>query len=215
MTTIQIKIPNWLDRIDYYRLGHLKWHLKGCDMKKFYAVRDVKTGPGRTRQLSLHREIMNEPKGLLVDHKNSDSLDNRIANLRPATRAENAQNRKKTQNASSKYKGVSFHKRYKKWSVNISHKGKNMLLGYFENEIDAAKTYDRAALKYYGQFAKLNFPKEIERSPKPREIQRISETKVLGIPKHRDSRGRLNLRLVNWLGARTNFSAEPKPALKA
>jgi len=145
---------------DYYRFGHLKWHLKGSNAKKFYAVRDVKTGPGKTRQLGLHREIMNEPKGLLVDHHNGNSLDNRMANLRTATWAQNNQNRKKQQNTSSKYKGVSFNKRYKKFGAYIRVNGKNLYLGWFLNEIDAARAYDAAAMKYYGDFAKVNFPDE-------------------------------------------------------
>jgi hypothetical protein len=144
----------------YYRLGHLNWHLKGSNAKKFYAVRDVKVGPGKTKMLGLHREIMNQPKGLLVDHKNGNSIDNRIANLRAATWGQNAHNRPKKKNASSKFFGVSFHKRYKKWSAYISYNGKNELLGYFDNEIVAAKVYDQAALKYYGQFARLNFLKD-------------------------------------------------------
>lgn len=144
---------------DYYRLGHLKWHLKGSNRKKFYAVRDVKTGPGRTKMLSLHREIMNEPKGV-VDHKNGKSLDNRRANLRAATSAQNAQNRPKKQNTSSQFIGVCFHKRMRKWTVNISFKGRKRWLGTFDSEIDAAKAYDRAALKYYGEFAKVNFAAE-------------------------------------------------------
>jgi hypothetical protein len=152
-----------VDQDVYYRLGHHKWHLRGSNAKKFYAVRDVKTGPGRTKQLGLHREIMNEPKGLLVDHKNGNSLDNRIANLHSATWSENAQNRPKKQNTSSRFKGVSFHKQYKKWGATICYQGKNILLGWFVNEIDAAKAYDRAALKYYGEFAKVNFAAE----PKP------------------------------------------------
>ena len=53
---------------DFYRLGHFKWRVEG-NGKKIYAVRDVKTAPGLTKLLSLHREIMNQPKGFLVDHK--------------------------------------------------------------------------------------------------------------------------------------------------
>lgn len=147
----------------YYRLGHHKWHLKGANGKKFYAVRDVKTGPGQTKQLGLHREIMNEPKGLFVDHKNNASLDNREANLRAATRSQNRQNVPKRKNASSQFIGVSFSKEEKKWRARITNKGKRIHLGRFDNEIDAAKAYDRAALKYYGEFARTNFSTE----PKP------------------------------------------------
>jgi len=144
----------------YYRLGHHKWYLKGDNRKKFYAVRNIKTGPGRTKQLGLHREIMNEPKGLLVDHKNNDSLDNRMANLRVATRSQNCQNVPKRKNTSSRFTGVCFNKEHKKWCSYIGYKGKTVFLGYFDNEIDAARAYDAAARRYYGGFARLNFPEE-------------------------------------------------------
>jgi hypothetical protein len=145
----------------FYRLGHHKWHLKG-NRRKLYAVRQVKTGPGKTKCIGLHREIMNHPKGLLVDHKNGNSLDNRIANLRPATRSQNAQNVPKRKNTSSRLIGVSFHKRQGRWRASISFEGKTRWLGFFDNEIDAAKAYDAAARKYYGELARANFPAELE-----------------------------------------------------
>jgi hypothetical protein len=69
------------------------------------------------------------------------------------------QNRRKTsRKTSSRYIGVSFHKKKGKWMAVIGYKGKNVWLGRFDNEIDAAKAYDAAAKKYYGEFARLNFP---------------------------------------------------------
>ena len=145
---------------DYYLIRHFKWFVNG-NGTSFYAVRSVIAGPGETRLVGLHREIMNFPEGFLVDHKNCDSLDNRRENLRLATHAENVQNRRKTsRKTSSRYVGVSFHKKKGKWMAVIGHKGKNIWLGRFDNEIDAAKAYDAAARKYYGGFARLNFPEE-------------------------------------------------------
>jgi hypothetical protein len=141
---------------DYYRFGHLNWQLK-ASRKQFYAVRFAKIGPYRSKLLNLHREIMNNPKGLLVDHRNCCTLDNRRANLRIATRSQNAQNVPKRENTSSRFIGVGLHKRDKKWYAFIGYEGKRIWLGYFDNEIDAARAYDRAALKYYGEHARINF----------------------------------------------------------
>jgi hypothetical protein len=143
---------------DYYSIRHFKWFVNG-NGTSFYAVRSVITGPGETGLVGMHREIMNFPEGFLVDHKNCNSLDNRRENLRLATHAENVQNRRKTsRKTSSRYVGVSFHKKKGKWMAVIGHKGKNIWLGRFDNEIEAAKAYDAAAKKYYGEFARLNFP---------------------------------------------------------
>ncbi|MGA2173295.1 MAG: AP2 domain-containing protein [Sedimentisphaerales bacterium] len=146
-----------LDQQDYYRLGSFKWHIQG-NGRKLYAIRDVKTAPGKTKLLSLHREIMKPPKRFLVDHKNRDSLDNRRENLRLATRAQNSYNRqKKKGKMSSKYIGISFDKRCQRWVVRIEHKGKHHWIGRFKSEEAAAHTYDKAAKKYRGEFACLNF----------------------------------------------------------
>jgi hypothetical protein len=144
-----------LDQQDYYRYVGFNWTLGGHGTK-FYAVRVVVDGDD-LKTLRLHREIMNPPDGLVVDHWNTDSLDNRRENLRIVTQAQNLLNRRKRKNTTSRYIGVWFVKQKRKWESRITHKGKKIYLGSFDNEIDAAKTYDEAARKYRGEFARLNF----------------------------------------------------------
>jgi hypothetical protein len=148
-----------LDAEDYYRFGNLKWTLNGTK-KKFYAVSGVKDKDGNFKMVRLHRLIMNDPRGFLVDHKNGNSLDNRSANLRKATRTQNLFNTRKRENTSSQFVGVSFDKRYRLWHAYITHCRRKRFLGYFKNEVDAARAYDKAALKYRKVFARLNFPSE-------------------------------------------------------
>ncbi len=149
-----------LDQQDYCRLKHFKWVING-NGTKFYAARFIKIGPGKAKIMRLHREIMNPPEGLLVDHKNGDSLDNRRANLRLATHSQNTCNSRKTSSeTSSRFRGVTFKKHIRKWAARIKYLGKEIYLGVFDSEIDAARAYDRAAIKYHGEFARLNFPRE-------------------------------------------------------
>ena len=152
-----------LDRGDYYRLRHYKWIVYGTG-HNLYAVRYKFVGPKRTWKFSMHREIMNANDGRFVDHRNCDSLDNRRANLRFATRSENMRNRRKKRNASSQFVGVHFYKPQGNWSCSILHNGKRIWLGRFDTEIEAAKAYDEAAKKLFGEFARLNFPEKSKES---------------------------------------------------
>jgi hypothetical protein len=142
---------------DFYRFNIFNWCLRENGPNR-YAVRLVKGHKNRSKIVSLHREIMNHPKGLLVDHKNNNGLDNRRLNLRLATQSQNRQNRAKRKNTSSRFNGVGFDKQTDKWKARIKTNGKEITLGRFENEIEAAKAYDEAAKKYHGEFARLNFP---------------------------------------------------------
>jgi hypothetical protein len=146
-----------VEQDDYYRFGRFHWHLGGND-ERVYVVRSYKTESEKLKYVSLHREIMNNPRGLLVDHRNGDGLDNRQSNLRPATHSQNGCNRKKRKNTSSQFVGVSWDKRVRRWSCRIKHQNKEIWLGYFDIETEAAKAYDAAAKKYFGEFARLNFP---------------------------------------------------------
>lgn len=60
-------------------------------------------------------------------------------------------------NGTSKYLGVSWFKRDSNWRAWLKYNGKQIHLGYFDNDINAAKAYDQAARKYFGDFAKTNF----------------------------------------------------------
>lgn len=106
----------------------------------------------------MHRQVMKYDGELFIDHKNRNGLDNRRANLRIATAGQNNANSVRNLSCkSSKYRGVCRKKGCNKWLASIRYHDRHIHLGYFENEIDAAKAYDEAAKKYHREFAMLNF----------------------------------------------------------
>lgn len=110
----------------------------------------------RGRNIYLSRFIMNEPDGLVVDHINRHPLDNRRANLRAVSVAQNNLNRAKGSFGKSVYKGVSYTANTKKWRAQARGREGRVFLGEFRNEIDAARAYNAHAKKHYGQIAYLN-----------------------------------------------------------
>lgn len=140
-----------VDADDYEWLNQYNWFLCGGG----YAARNEKG-----KQILMHREIMDPPEGMFVDHINLSRMDNRRTNLRICTPNENRRNQCKRARASSRFKGISWNKRTRKWCASIHFKGKPIWLGCFNDEIEAARAYDRAAVEYFGEFARLNFPEE-------------------------------------------------------
>jgi hypothetical protein len=106
----------------------------------------------------MHDLVLNLPPHLHADHINHNGLDNRKANLRPATQTQNIWHRRKFKSPSrSIFKGITWMKRENRWRARITVNGRRLYLGSFDNELDAAKAYDEAAKKYHKEFAILNF----------------------------------------------------------
>jgi len=104
----------------------------------------------------LMHKLLTKVSGKDVDHKNRNGLDNRQSNMRPATRSQNCANAI-GKGGRSKFKGIYWFERQKRWAARITVNYKRYFLGYHLTEKDAAKAYDKAALKYFKQFARLNF----------------------------------------------------------
>lgn len=98
-----------------------------------------------------------DPEHLDVDHANRNSTDNKAVNLRLATVNQNQRNKKIQKNNTSGYKGVCWDKNRQKWKTHIHVDGKIINLGRFDTKEKAAIAYNEAALKYFGEFAYLNF----------------------------------------------------------
>ncbi len=148
-----------IDDEDYELIKNLKWNLVK-DGNTYYVI-------SSNPNLRLHRFIMesagNEINNKYIDHIDGDGLNNSKSNLRICCNSENQRNRRietqSTLNSSSRYKGV--RKSYRKknpWRSDIRLPTGKLSLGNFLNEEKAAKAYDIAAIKYFKEFACLNFP---------------------------------------------------------
>jgi hypothetical protein len=113
---------------------------------------------GMKKRISMHREIMNPPDDMEVDHIDHDGLNNQRCNLRVCTHYQNSQNRTMHKPTHSGYKGVGRH--FSKWRATIRVNTIRIRLGRFETKEEAAHAYDDAAIKYFGEFSQLNYPRD-------------------------------------------------------
>ena len=126
-----------------------------------HAIAETTASPSKT--IFMHRFIMGAGVGQVVDHIDADGLNNQKYNLRICTALGNNRNSTKQGGTTSKYKGVSYHKKSQKWQVQIvcgtrnDGKRNTVFLGHYISEEEAATMYDFAAKFYFGEFAKCNF----------------------------------------------------------
>jgi predicted TIM-barrel fold metal-dependent hydrolase len=109
-------------------------------------------------KIRMHRLIMDAKPRQMIDHIDGNGLNNQKSNLRFCTNAQNQMNKKSI--GISKYLGVNLHRN--KWLSKICHNKKYIYLGCFKTELEAAKAYNEAAIKYHGEFARLNIIPELD-----------------------------------------------------
>lgn len=143
-----------VDEQDFEYLNQWKW-CAVWDKKTngYYAKRAA----GNGKQIYMHRLLVNPTKGMVVDHRNHNTLDNQRVNLRVCTRKENAWNQRRPSNKAG-YRGVISHKNRFVSQITVNYERK--YLGSFATSLEAARVYDNAAKTYFGQFAITNFKDE-------------------------------------------------------
>lgn len=146
-----------VDDDDFESLNQWTWYRVNIKPSCTYAMRHGINDMGKRTSILMHREIMGNPIGLFVDHKNGNGLDNQKFNLRECTHDLNNKNR--GANTERKYVGVGYgtwgHKHYR---ARIRINGINILIGYFYTEEEAARAYDKIAIEQKGEYTRLNFP---------------------------------------------------------
>lgn len=128
----------------------------GCDNGSGYIVTRIDGISIKAHRIAFAIHHSRWPVDM-IDHINGIKSDNRISNLREVTRSQNLQNQR-VRKGTSNFKGVTWDKGMKSWLVQIRLDKVNRRVGFFANEVDAARAYDEAAANLFGEFARLNFP---------------------------------------------------------
>lgn len=151
-----------IDEADAALVGQYNWYVSQSNGDNTaYVVAGIHRN-GRPFTVGLHRLLI--PEGENVDHINGNGLDNRRENLRVATRSQNRRNSRKHKSNTTGFKGVCFVKYGghgsllpRPYTATITVNKRKVHLGYFETAEEAARAYDDAARKHYGDFAQPNF----------------------------------------------------------
>ena len=143
-----------VDDEDCERVNQFRWYAN-FSRGQWSARHSGKKFNGKQFPMLLSRFILNAPRGVEVDHRDRNALNNQRSNLRLCTHAENQQNSKCRR--TGHLKGVWQPKGTKRWAARITIKGRDCHLGMFDTAEEAAKSYDDSARKLFGEFARTNF----------------------------------------------------------
>ena len=136
------------DAEDYPKISSFTWHMNDSGYLVTYMD---------NKNQRMHRILVDVPEGYQVDHKDGDTTNNCKENLRICLAKENRRNSRLNSNNSTGYKGVSYNKKRKVYEAYICVNKKIKHLGYYKSAIEAAKAYDKAAVFYFGEYARTNF----------------------------------------------------------
>lgn len=150
-----------VDHQDFETISKYKWHAnKRGDL--WYASAYINKKITKMHRLIMDCKLFDKQ---IVDHIDGNGLNNQRINLRICTHSDNMKNRCSSKNGTSKYLGVCFYlktsgkgniAKYPTYRAELQKNGKRMFVKDFKDEIEAAKAYNEAAIKYHGEFARLN-----------------------------------------------------------
>lgn len=144
-----------VDDKDYEWLNRINWYYSLTKDGNEYVLTKINYKTTYMHRLILN--LQNSPKHIYTDHINGNGLDNRRQNLRISNNHLNQANQKLSKSSTSGFKGVYWHKQNNRWAVQIMVERKHISLGGYKDKLEAAKAYDQGALKYFGEYARLNF----------------------------------------------------------
>lgn len=170
-----------VDAADAPGLLRFKWQATASGTTH-YARRAVPQPGGPARYLQMHRQIMDVPESMEVDHRDGDGLNNRRENLRVCTHQQNMANQGKRRHNTSGYRGVCRLKGTRAWVANLAGR----YLGCYETAELAARAVDTAARRQHGEYARLNFPDDaVTVEPRLGQPRKVGAAGHIGIKRHR------------------------------
>lgn len=151
-----------VDDEDFESVNACPWYVMKVNGVPKYAHHMDRDEHGKTISVLMHRYIMQAIPGSWVNHRDRDGFNNQRSNLRVCWPFQTQQNRRRNSNSTWLYKGVRWRSDVGKWRADIQHKGKKINIGYYTSDVQAAMAYDVLARRFFGEFANVNFPDEVD-----------------------------------------------------